>query len=342
MKGKLSIPVLIAVLLLILSVAGCDQTQPRSNSVDSKPHLDLLRLEFDDSGCVIDEHTDGNLIIFTEDWSLSISPISGQPLRNVQSALEGVIRRGGPAYRSDTIQNSDSSVILHRYLRGIEDNHSVAQGDYLVELDGHWLYASVFARNPGELFDQNAVDRFFMSLQLLDTPRTDSVPPAWMEYQSQRGDKTPSAKFVLYMDPAPILLGEYSRYIALQNSRSLLPFTRDDHDKGGRMIGKELLEFYSKDDPITVRIDVWIHQKPPYEPEVERVYSGALTAKSSAIQIWSFGDPSSFSIEPGVYDVDILLRNRGQYETTSLPERDRFERNDLERYEIYLNAKSQD
>lgn len=307
------------------------------NFAASKPDLDLLRLGHDHSGCVIETHVSEQLVVFSEDWTMTITPISGQALRNVESALQGVVRRGGPTCRSDSLSIPTSDATVYRYLRGIENGHFVAQGNYLVEIDGYWLSAGVFARNPGELFDQNAIDRFFMSLELLDYRRSE-VLPAWEAYQQDRAVNTPTGKFFLYMDPAPIMLGDYAVYLGLVKSRSYPLFTKSDIAQGGRMLGEELLEFYSKDDRTSLRVDVWTDREPTNDPESEKVYSDTLTAKSSKVHLWSFGDPCSFTIVPGVYDVDILLVNRGKYTNESLPGRERFVRDDLERYEIYLNA----
>ncbi|MFO0942547.1 MAG: hypothetical protein U0930_17565 [Pirellulales bacterium] len=292
------------------------------NIAASKPDLDLLRLRYDHTGYVIDTHVSEKLVVFSEDWTMTMTPISGQSLRKVESALQRIVRRGGPTFRSDSISIPTSDATVHRYLRGIENGHFVAQGNYLVEIDDYWLNASVFARNPGELFDQNAIDQFFMSLELLDQPVPD-VPPAWKAYQQDREANTPNGKFVLYMDPAPILLGNYSGYLGLVKSGSFPSFKNSDSAHGGRMIGEELIEFYSKDDPTSVRVDVWIDREPASDSgsESEKVYSGMLTAMSSKIQLWSLSEPYSFTIDPGVYDVEILLVNRGKYENGPLPDR---------------------
>lgn len=321
-----------------LLLVGCGHPAADMNLNDAKPELDLRRLGFDHSGCTVDVHMDDEISVLTDAWTVFLRPIAGHARKNVESALHGIVLRGGPTYRSDSIDKPQLKIKVYRYLRAIERDHFVGQGDYLVQIDGYWLLGHAFARNPGEMFDQNAIDEFFMSLKLFDEPRADDVVlPAWQEYQRLRKGDMPNAKFVIYMDPAPILLGSYSRYVELVKAKSFRMFTNDEYSRGGRMIGNDILEFYSKDDPTSVRIDVWVDRKPPADSGFEKIYSDTLIVNSSVLDIWSLEDNCSLNLSPGEYAVEILLVNRGKYETPSLTARERFERVGLERYEIYLN-----
>lgn len=333
-------PVL-AILCLMALILGCDMpADPEMQLHNVKPKLDLLRLDFDRSKFEVDVQTTDDLCVFNDDWVLTLTPVAGEALINTELVLRRIVLGSGEAVYSRFTETDSKNVKVYRYLRGVKDEHFSLQGDYLVNIDGYWLSGSAFSRKTLAHFDQRAIDRFFYSLKLLDEPQADhEVLPAWQEYQRTRTADSADGKFSLYMDPAPICLGNYSNYLArLDASASYLDmtFNEEDYANGGRMIGDEILEFYSKGDPTSVRIDIWIDHKPTYKAETEKLYSNTLTVSKSPLDLWSFDEPFTLEIKPGQYEVEIVLINRGKHSEESLFDRDQFQRDDLERYEIYL------
>lgn len=69
------------------------------------------------------------------------------------------------------------------------------------------------------------------------------------------------------------------------------------------------------------------------------VYGDELQVTSHVVELWSSSDPYPLAAEPGLYEVRVVLTNRGHYTGRFLTERERFEQDDLERYEIIMNSK---
>lgn len=328
-------------LCLTALFVGCDMpVDPEMQLHEAKPKLDLLRLDFDRSEVQVDVHVKDHLCVYNDLRMITLAPITGEALLNTELVLRRIIRQGGETFQSNSTASDSKNVKVYRYLRGVKNENLAAQGDYLINIDGYWLSATAFPQSALSDFDQRAIDKFFYSLKLLDQPEADhEVLPAWKEYQLTRTADSPDGKFSLYMDPAPICLGSYEEYLARLDASSSfrdLAFTEEDYANGGRMIGNELLEFYSKDDPSGVRIDIWLDRKPTHDLEAEKVYSNTLTINKSPVSIWSFDEPCTLEIKPGRYDVDVVLVNRGKYSEVFLFDREEFQRDDLERYEIYL------
>lgn len=79
--------------------------------------------------------------------------------------------------------------------------------------------------------------------------------------------------------------------------------------------------------------------QPPMIKEREPIYSQELLIQNRALDLWSSADPYTLAVDPGAYDTQITLVNSGKDEQRLLTDRERFRRDDLERYEIFLNAK---
>ncbi|PQO39001.1 hypothetical protein C5Y96_03785 [Blastopirellula marina] len=343
LPGGLSVTMWLPLVLLCLIAlfVGCDMPVDPTMKLDqAKPKVDLLRLDFDRSNLEIDVHTKDQLSVFNDQWMATLTPITGEALINTELALRRIIRQGGETYHSSSTESEAKGLTVYRYLRVVKNDHFVSQGDYLINIDGYWLNGVVFSRKTLSQFDQRQVDQFFFSLKLLDQPQPDhEVLPAWKEYQQTRTADSPDGKFSLYMDPAPVCLGSYDDYLArLDASSSYLDmaFTEEDYANGGRMIGNEILEFYSLDDPTGIRVDIWVDRQPMHGVKPENIYANTLTIEKSPVNLWSFDEPCTLEIEPGRYDVEIVLVNRGKYSEEFLFDRDQFQRDDLERYEIYL------
>lgn len=340
--GALPIMSWLPFLLLCLTVClpGCDlPADPDMGLHDAKPKVDLLRVDFDRSSVEIDVHVEDELCVFNDQWTVNLTPITGEPLINGEMALRRIVLNSGDAFHSSSTENDTEKLKVYRYLRGVSNEHFVGQGDYLINIDGYWFYGTAFARKTLSSFDQRQVDQFFFSLKLLDQPQVArQVLPAWQQYQRTRTANSPDGKFRFYMDPAPVCLGSYDDYLARLDASSYgdMVFTKEDFANGGRMIGNEILEFYSQDDPTSIRIDIWVDRMPTHGMETEKVYANTLIVDKSPVNIWSFDEPCTLEMEPGRYDVQIVLVNRGKYPEESLFDRDQFQRDDLERYEIYL------
>ena len=330
----------LVLLCLTAFLIGCDMpVDPQMKLDQAKPKVDLLRLDFDRSQGEFDVHTQDQLCLLNDQWMVSLTPITGKALINTELALRRVIRHGGENCLSSSTESDSKSLKVYRYLRVVKNDHFVSRGDYLLDFDGHWLNGTVLARKTLTQFDQRQVDKFFLSMKLLDQPQPDhEVLPAWKEYQQTRTPNSPDGKFSLYMDPAPVCLGNYKDYLARLDASSYgdMVFTKEDFANGGRMIGNEILEFYSQDDPTSIRVDIWVDRMPTHGMETEKVYANTLIVDKSPVNIWSFDEPCTLEMEPGRYDVQIVLVNRGKYPEESLFDRDQFQRDDLERYEIYL------
>ena len=221
--------------------------------------------------------------------------------------------------------------IIQRILRGAQGSQRAVQAQYLISIGDDWIAGQADSRTPGELFDVTAVDNLLLATRLAAPPRLEAeVIPAWRAYQRQIAPGSPVAKFVLYMDPAPVRLGNYQSGL-----HDTTLFTDSDFRRGGRQVSPDLIEFYTKDDPTSIRIDLWVDTHPHIEGR-ERIFEAKLRVEKPTVSIWSFGDPYDATILPGDYKVLLSLVNRGKSSEQSLTEEEWFSRSDLERYEVGL------
>jgi hypothetical protein len=309
---------------------------------EAQPALDLRRLAFPLDGVTVETLESNHLQFVTDTWMLSATPVDGRAVHNLASALDGVVRRGSDCH-ADVLEGPSGRTTLHRFLRGVKAGDWAVQADYLVSIERHWLYCLVSSRIPGEAFDVRTVDTMLLSALLSETPRTDAeVPQAWKQYQKERTPGTPNGKFVLFMDPAPVCLGSHQAYLEiLRSGRQGYPLpTEAEFRRGGRHVGSSIIEFYSKDDPTSIRVDIWLDSKPNDKIGRESIYSDQLQVPFRAVELWSSHDPYALALEPGTYNVGITVVNRGKCERRSLTHRERFQRDDLERYEIFMNSEA--
>ncbi len=146
----------------------------------------------------------------------------------------------------------------------------------------------------------------------------------------KRKPGTPIGKFVLYMDPAPVCLGSRDA-----RKREWKVFTDADCKRGGRQIDPDWIEFYTRDDPTSVRLDLWIDEHPVVEGQ-ESIFVARLRVDHDSVSLWSFDETYDVKVASGEYDVSVTLINRGKHEDRSLTHEERFHRDDLERYEVLL------
>src|SRR5690242_19582338 len=110
-----------------------------------------------------------------------------------------------------------------------------------------------------------------------------------MDYQQKRKPGTPHAKFIVAMQPAPVCLGSLDDALALLRSppRGSYTFTPADFQRGGRQVGDTVVEFYTKDDPTSIRIDVWVNRQIDDADTGEPIYQGILQVKGNKVNLWS-------------------------------------------------------
>jgi hypothetical protein len=214
------------------------------------PAPDLRRVTFPTAGVTVAEHGSGKLEIVTDEWMVFVNAVKPAKVGNIMSALQGVVARS-PDCQEDVLEGPRGAPTIHRFLRGAQGRHRAAQVDYLISFGGAWVSAGASPRNPGECFDVTPIDQLLLAFRLADSPRPEcEVPPAWCTYQARRQLGSPIAKIVLYMDPAPVCLGNYQTRLA-EKTR----FTPSDFRRGGRQITPDLIEFYAKEDTPSIRVD---------------------------------------------------------------------------------------
>jgi hypothetical protein len=131
------------------------------------------------------------------------------------------------------------------------------------------------------------------------------------------------------MAPTPVLLGDVRR------AADTAPPTESNFDRGGRGIAPDLIEFYVKDDPTSVRIDIWLEDCHEFRGR-ETVFDAPFQVVNNSISVRSLDEPFQVRIPSGDYHAWITLINRGKYADRLLTEEERLHRDDLERYEIHL------
>lgn len=108
------------------------------------------------------------------------------------------------------------------------------------------------------------------------------------------------------MDPARVLVGNYQAA-----AHEAPTFRAEDFARGGRQVAPDLIEFYTKDDPTSVRVDLWVDD--PSQTEAgEIVFEASLQLRSETLSIWSLDEPCEVPVPPGRYHVRVTLVNRGQ------------------------------
>jgi hypothetical protein len=302
-----------------------------------QPPVDLRRLVFPSEGITVDTLESDEFVFATDNWVLDGRSIDGRKVRNAAAVLNGVVGQG------DVLKAPSAPTTVHRFLRGVTGGELAIEGNYLVHIGDHWISCSACSREPGKPFNTKSIDFLLLSLSLSDAPRAgEEVPRPWKQYQKTRKSGTPNGKFALYMDPSPVWLGSHHKYLEIVRSsrQEDMRFSLAEYQQGGRQLSPEILEFFAKDDRPSIRVDVWVGSEPGDKMDRQAVYGGELQVTSPAVELWSLGDPCTLVIEPGLYDVRVVLVNRGRCEAGRyLLHRERFEQDDRERYEITMNLK---
>lgn len=296
------------------------------------PAIDLRRLNFTPTRAVVAEYGTDRLILASDQWLFSACAFDSERSNNVMHAyINGTART--PLCRQDVFEGRDGACI-RRFLIKAQGRERAVQCNYVISFHDEWLVAEAYSRFPGESFDIRPVDDLVRSFQLERNPRLDvEVPPAWVTYQQHRKPGTAVGRFILFMAPAPVFLGN------VQRAADTAPPTESNFNRGGRGIASDLIEFYVKDDPTSVRIDIWLEDCHEFRGR-ETVFDAPLQVVNNSISVRSLDKPFQVRIPSGNYHAWVTLVNQGKYADRLLTEEEWLYCDDLERYEIFLRTPS--
>lgn len=219
---------------LLVLADGCEsKTSPMIDFSDAKPPVDLRRIDFHLEGVTVETLESDQLVFATENWVLSASPMNGRVAQRIASAL-GLFPQPPPDCDAENVNDPSNIVRIYRTTKSEETASLV---NYLVFLEGHWIYCLASHRIAGEAIDIKDVDRLLLSARLFESPRMEAeVPSAWKEYQQKHKPGTPNGKFVIVHDPVPIELGSYEEFLQIIQSTPAHNFvpTKEDFQVGGR------------------------------------------------------------------------------------------------------------
>lgn len=305
--------------------------------VSEAPLLNLLRLSLDRSSLrlEVESFQDDELSIAAQKWRMIATPLDPDGAKNLTRVMQQMVQNR-TAVNPGVLDGNAPGVKIHRYLRGLGGHGRAAHGDYLIECDDEWVFVMVVARAPFDEFESAEVDKVLATAMLSAEPGLDqAVLPAWLEYRGTRKSTDPDGKFLISLEPAPIMIGNFDLYEELEDQADLSP-DDDDIRRGGRALDRQLVEFYVLDEPLSVRCDLWINREPEVAQPRELVFRSKLEVAIGRIEIWSADESFQFDVENGKYDVSIYVVERGKICDDDLTDREFFRRDDLERYEIIL------
>ena len=298
-----------------------------------RPAMDLRRVIVPPHVVKVAEQSSQRLELVTDEWILRLDAIEADHIRVILDSNRGMVQ-SLPASREDVLRVADSPVV-HRFLFGVTRPSCAETVHYVVSFgDGlGWAHGRGTLRDVRATLDAAPFDAVLLALRLVDKPRLDlEVPPAWLAYQSNRTADSPIAKFVLSPE-APLLIGRDEVM-----DRDQTRFSDDDFRHGGRQVTPELIEFYTKGDPIFfVRLDVWLNARPAGRREP--IFESTLRVDNGTVSIHAFDERFQAPVPPGEYEVSISRVNAGRQSQTMLADDEYFQREDLERYEVILNRR---
>ncbi|EAQ77288.1 hypothetical protein [Blastopirellula marina] len=301
------------------------------------PRLNLLRLSLDEASAKfeVESFQDDELSIAARQWRLIATPLDPDGAKNLTRVMQQMVQNR-TAVDPGILAGVHPNVQVHRYLRGLGSHGRAAHGDYLVQCGDEWVFVMVVARAPHDEFDSAEIDRVLGSANLAAEPALQhQVLPAWQEFLQQRKPTDPDGKFLISLEPAPVMIGNFDLFEELEDQADMSP-DDDDVDRGGRALDRQLIEFYVLDEPLSIRCDLWINREPDVSQPRELVFRSKLEVAIGRIEIWSADEIYAFEIANGKYDASIFVIERGKICDDDLTDREFFERHDLERYEIIL------
>ncbi len=319
-----------AVLGLFLAAIITLVVHDRSASkIPAVPAPDLLRLDFPRAGWVVEEHSPTELEVGNDRMIIGLQAMTSTQAADHLATWKGMMQNrrdhpatsGGSRWILDNVTRAGSPTV-YRLLRGFEEPNRAGQAEYLVDFEGKgWASVAAISRDDATTHDVVPFEDFLLSLHLRDLPElAPTARPAWEVYQATRRPGTPVAKFSLYMDPAPVRIGDIAGSDA-RHDPSFIPFTHREWEQGGRQLDPTLFEFYSKGDPTSIRVDLWTEPPPPVADR-EPIFTARLRIEKPRTQISSFVDPFDAPIPPGDYDVAVTVVHRGEVQQNS-PDRPR-------------------
>lgn len=297
------------------------------------PAVDLRRLTFPTDGVDVAEHGAERLEIASDGWTLSVNALDSSAADLLAHAMRSNASHVS-GYREDVLDAPPGGPSIRRLLEQATGSERPSHATYFVSLDGARLLASARNRAEGEPIDVGPIDRLLLGFRLEAEPRPGAeVLPAWRAYQAGRRPHAPVAKFILYMDPAPVVLGDE------EAADRDLTFSDDaDFGRGGRRIAPGLFEFYAKGDPTSIRVDLWL-EEPPRAEDREPVFETTIEVGDHPFMVRSFDLTYHAPVPPGEYVATVGRVHPGRAEDRALTDREWFDRDDLERYEVVLRPR---
>ncbi|MCC9608683.1 hypothetical protein LOC68_09040 [Blastopirellula sp. JC732] len=301
------------------------------------PRLNLLRLALDGSPTKleIESFQDDELSIAARKWRMIATPLDPDGAKNLTRVMQQMVQNR-TAVNPGILAGDTPGVQIHRYLRGYGSHGRAAHGDYLIECGDDWVFVMVVARAPHDEFEAAEVERVLATASLAEEPALDrQVLPAWEEFLQNRQESDPDGKFLISLEPAPIMIGNFDLFEELEDQADLSP-DDDDVQRGGRALDRQLIEFYVLDEPLSIRCDLWVNREPEVSQPRELVFRSKLEVAIGRIEIWSADEIYQYEVPNGKYDASIYVVERGKICDDDLTDREFFRRDDLERYEIVL------
>jgi hypothetical protein len=332
-RTLMTLDVLACVGLVLIGIQFASRPTRKPAPIRVRPAMDLRRVIVPPNVVRVAEHSSERIEVVTDEWILQLHAIDPDGAQNMLQSNRSMVQN--PKTSRENVLQVPGSPAVHRFLFGVEGPSRAGQVHYVVSFgDGlGWAYGWGAPRDVRVPFDTKPFDAVLLALRLADKPLLEQeVPPAWITYQSKRTAGSAIAKFVVDTE-APVRIG---RDDAMDRDGS--QFNDDEYNRGGRQMAPDLIEFYTKTDLASVRLDVWLDTPPtrPHEP----IFEATLRLDTGKIWVHAFDERFYAPVPPGHYDVSIRRVNAGKDSSEMLTDDEYFQRNDLERYEVILKHRS--
>ena len=293
-----------------------------------KKAVDLRRLIFDTHGARVVERTNDFVLVASDTWVFTVQSLDTERALNVLYACDSSVGRRSDN-RSVTYVNKKNARI-HKYKMRAGSFELARRSRYVVSNDVGWLIIEAYSRSPEERFDTAEVDKIIDTIEFAPHVRRDmEIPHEWAAYQAGRSSGMPNAKFVVSLiEYAPIRLGS----VTGRSETQLVPARTSS---GGSLVYGDYLEFHAVGDSSSTRIDIWTESS-GNSVEGEVILESALRVTGDSLSVQALPGPFEMSLSSGKYEVRVILRNRGKTTDWLLTDGERFQRDDLEIYEIHL------
>lgn len=338
MLKKTAGPVILALLTIACIVffqanrSSVEQREAQVIGNDPSLRANLCLLDINTSGWTIDTWNQDSLILTTEEFIVNARAIDAKAFDNFLSANRQHRFRGQPVNRETQLGGQPGDPQVIRFDRHAENVNAI-QAEYFVSHGSQHFIVTPLSRRL-DAFELAPFDELVKTIRIrADLNPRANVLPAWKAYLARPREEGPWAKFDLYMDPAPILLGTPGGV-----DRAIRDFEPKSFTSQGRQRSAEAVEFCVKDDHPSIRVDVWLNREPPNDDTREPVFQGKLQLHGQVISLASLDQEFTFDVPQGSYEVVVSVIQRRKYSDLLLTERERISRDDLERYEIVLTS----